>query len=116
MSATEDTTTAGDAAPDDANGGAERDRLRRHIARTLAALIVVGAGLAILQVDASARESNTARDTTRTAVQAMRANVVADMVGGLAPQFQAERDFLPFRRPLTASAPSLAPRSRPFPT
>ena len=31
----------------------------------------------------------------------MRANVVADMVGGLVPQLQAERDFLPFRRPLT---------------
>ena len=87
---------------------AERDRLRRNIALTLAALVIVGAGLAILQVDASANESNSARDTTRTAVQAMRANVVANMVAGLAPELQAERDFLPFRRPLTANAPSLA--------
>ena len=107
MSAPEDKTTAGGAAPDP-DGSEGRDRLRRHIALTLAALVVLGAGLAILQVDASAKESNSARDTTRTAVQAMRANVVADMVGGLAPQFQAERDFLPFRRPLTANAPSLA--------
>ena len=105
MSAPEDKTTEGGAP--DPDGSEERDRLRRHIALTLAALVVLGAGLAILQVDASAKESNSARDTTRTAVQAMRANVVADTVGGLGQQFRAERDFLPFRRPL-ADAPSLA--------
>lgn len=86
----------------------ERDPLKRNIALTLAALVVLGGGLAILQVDASAYESNTARQTTRTAVQAMRAAVVADTVAGLQPTLQAERDFLPFRRPLTVGAPSLA--------
>ena len=116
MGAPEDKKTAG-GAPPDPGGSEERDRLRRHIALTLAALVVLGAGLAILQVDASAKESNSARDTTRTAVQAMRANDVANMVEGLAPQLQAERDFLPFRRPLTANAPSLAEAARlPSPT
>ncbi len=87
---------------------APRDRLKRNIALTLAALIVVGSGIAILQVDASANESNTARQTTRVAVQALRANVVADTVSGLQPVLAAERDFLAFRRPLAAGEPSLA--------
>ena len=78
------------------------DHLKRNIALTLAALIVLGAGIAILQVDASANESNTARQTTRVAVQALRANVVADTVSGLQPVLAAERDFLAFRRPLAA--------------
>jgi tetratricopeptide (TPR) repeat protein len=86
----------------------ERDRFKRQIAISLAILVVLGAGLAILQVRASSNESNTARETTRVAVQAMRANVVAATVAGLAPQLEAERAFLPFRRPLTAGAPSLA--------
>jgi tetratricopeptide (TPR) repeat protein len=86
----------------------ERERLKRTIAVSLASLVVLGGGLAILQVDASAHESNTARETTRTAVQAMRANVLADTVAGLQPQLQSERDFLPYRRPLDASEPSLA--------
>ena len=99
--------TAGSTA-EDQNASEAPDRLRRKIAITLATLVVLGAGIGILQVDASARESNSARDTTRTAVKAMRANVVADMVSGLVPQFQAERDFLPFRRPLTEETPSLS--------
>jgi tetratricopeptide (TPR) repeat protein len=85
-----------------------RDPLKQRVALSLAALVVLAAGLAILQVDASANESNTARETTRTAVQAMRANVVAATVAGLKPVLQAERDFLPFRRPLDVSEPSLA--------
>lgn len=86
----------------------ERDRFKQHIAISLALLVVVGAGIAILQVQASNKESNTARQTTRTAVEAMRANVVADTVAGLTPELEAERDFLAFRRPLTPGAPSLA--------
>jgi tetratricopeptide (TPR) repeat protein len=85
-----------------------RDRFMPEIAISLALLVVLGAGLAILQVQASANESNTARATTRVAVQAMRANVVAATVAGLAPQLDAERAFLAFRRPLTPGAPSLA--------
>jgi tetratricopeptide (TPR) repeat protein len=82
---------------------AELDWLKPNIALTLACLIVLGAGLAILQVDASIKESNTARETTRVAVRAMRANVVAATVAGLEPQVEAERDFLPFRRPFSTS-------------
>jgi tetratricopeptide (TPR) repeat protein len=86
---------------------ADWDPLKLTIALSLAALVVLGAGLAVLQVNASANESNTARETTRVAVRAMRANVVANTVAGLTPELQAERDFLPFRRPLTAGTPSL---------
>ncbi len=86
----------------------EPDRFKQQMAVTLAALVLLGGGLAVLQVQASSNESNTARETTRTAVRAMRANVVADTVAGLAPQLEAERAFLPFRRPLSDSAPSLS--------
>jgi tetratricopeptide (TPR) repeat protein len=86
----------------------EGGRLKRNIALTLACLVVLGSGLAILQVDASIRESNTARETTRVAVRAMRANVVAATVAGLEPQLEAERDFLSFRRPFGRGGASLA--------
>jgi tetratricopeptide (TPR) repeat protein len=111
MAAVDDDTTRADGEPEPGPTEAEleeRNRLRRNIAVTLSALVVLGAGLAILQVDASANESNTARETTRTAVEAMRANVVADTVAGLEPLLQSERDFLAFRRPLDAGEPSLA--------
>jgi len=94
---------------------AKGGRLRRNIALTLAFLIVLGAGLAILQVDASIRESNTARETTRVAVRAMRANVVATTVAGLEPQLEAERDFLPFRQPFSTGPASLAGAAGPSP-
>lgn len=106
-SAEERTEAQGDETPEPA-APAKRDLLKRDIALTLSALVVLGAAIAILQVDASANESNTARKTTRVAVQAMRANVVADTVAGLEPELQAERDFLAFRSPLTAGAPTLA--------
>ncbi len=83
-------------------------RLRRRIAVSLAILVVLGAGLAILQTDASIRESNSARETTRVAVRAMSANVVAATVAGTTSDLQAESAFLPFRRPLDAGIPSLA--------
>jgi tetratricopeptide (TPR) repeat protein len=111
MGRVDDTTTAAEGAQPaepEPDVPAKRDLLRPNIALTLAALVVLGSGLAILQVDASANESNTARQTTRTAVQAMRANVVADTVRGLVPVLQSERDFLAFRRPLDPQAPSLA--------
>lgn len=68
---------------------------------------MLGAGLAILQTDASARESNTAREATRTAVAAMRANVVASTAAGVQPVPQAERDFLAYRWPFAPSESSL---------
>ena len=102
-------STPGDAAPEPGTAPPEkRDRLRRNIALTLASLVVLGAGLAILQVDARGYESTTARETTKTAVRAMSAAVAADTAAGLEPDLQSERDFLPFRRPLTVGASSLA--------
>ena len=54
--------------------------LKRHIAITLSLLAVLAAGLAIAQHDAGTKESTTARETTRAAVRALRANV--DVVAG----------------------------------
>jgi tetratricopeptide (TPR) repeat protein len=84
-----------------------RDPLKRKIAISLAAVVVLGAVLAVLQTDAGTHESNTARETTRVAVMAMRANVSEDTVLGVEAELLGERDFLPYRRPLSADAPSL---------
>ncbi len=108
MSASDESKRTDDTSSPEQPDDDERSRLRRNMALTLAALVVLGGALAILQSDASRAESETARRTTRVAVQAMRANVVADTVAGLEPQLDAERDFLPFRRPLTRGAPTLA--------
>ena len=48
-----------EAAPDEVRP----DRLRRIIAITLAAIVVLGAAISILQNDAGVSESNTARET-----------------------------------------------------
>jgi hypothetical protein len=96
--------------PPGAADGETRDRpdpLRRKIAVTLAAVVVLAAGLAILRTDADVDEANTARETTRLAVRAMRANVGAATLAGAAAEIQAESAFLPFRRPLTVGVPSL---------
>jgi tetratricopeptide (TPR) repeat protein len=112
MSAIDDEKAAGIAPPTDAEAAERPDRFKQQIAVSLAILVVLGGGLAILQVQASSNESNTARETTRVAVEAMRANVVADTVAGLAPQLEAERAFLPFRPPLTSGVPSLTGAAR----
>ncbi len=85
MSATED-LPRGDG---DGDGGSDdKERIPgRWIAISLAAIVVVGAALGILQTDAGVSESNTARETTRTAVGAMRAGVLEQ--AGL----QLERDI-----------------------
>lgn len=91
----------------DEDGSSRRDPLKAKIGLTLSALVVLGAGLAILQTEAGSNESNSARETTRVAVRAMRANVLVSSIGGLQADVDAERAFVPFRRPLTASTPSL---------
>ena len=78
----------------------DRDPLKRKIAVSLAAVVVLGGGLAILKTEAGVNESNTARETTRLAVRAMAANVSLSSVLGVQSELLAERDFLPFRRPL----------------
>lgn len=108
MSTVDDGKAAGNTPAPPAEPADGPDRFKQQIAISLAILVVLGAGLAILQVQASSNESNTARDTTRVAVRAMRANVVSDTVAGLAPQLAAERAFLPFRPPLTSGVPSLS--------
>jgi tetratricopeptide (TPR) repeat protein len=84
---------------------AEEQERERHIGKwapiTLAAIVVLGAGLAILQTNASTNESNTARETTRTAVEALRAGVVDRAADGLQDRVAAERESLPYRDPLS---------------
>jgi tetratricopeptide (TPR) repeat protein len=97
--------------PDDGDSPTRKataEPLKGRIALTLSLLVVLAAGIAILQVDASSNESNSARETTRVAVRAMRANVVSDTAAGVQPALQAERDFLAFRAPLAAGEPTLS--------
>jgi tetratricopeptide (TPR) repeat protein len=102
---TEEVRDDGDEEVRDHGGGDEpRDPLKRKIAITLASLVLVGAGLAILQTDAGVNESNTARETTREAVRAMRENVAQNAVLGVVAELQGERDFLRYRSPLAEGA------------
>jgi tetratricopeptide (TPR) repeat protein len=95
-------------AADERGGAAEtRDSLTPKIALTLAIVIVIAGLLAVFQTQAGANESTTARETTRTAVKAMSANVATSTLLGVRSVVEAERGFLPFRRPLDAGAPSL---------
>ena len=87
--------------------GETRDSLKPKIAVTLALVIVIAGLLAVFQTQAGANESTTARETTRTAVRAMSANVATSTLLGVRSVVEAERGFLPFRRPLDAGAPSL---------
>jgi hypothetical protein len=64
--------------------------VKRHIAITLSLLAVLGAGLAIAQRDAGTKESTTARETTRAAVRALRANVDVATAGGNDARRRAE--------------------------
>ena len=83
------------------------DPLEPKIAVTLAVVVVIAGMLAVLQTQAGANESTTARETTRTAVRAMSANVARSTLLGVRSVVEAEHEFLPFRRPLDANAPSL---------
>jgi tetratricopeptide (TPR) repeat protein len=88
MSETND--TAGPAAEE--SRGVEPGKI--WIAVSLAAIAVVGAGIGILQTDASTNESNTARETTRTAVGALRAGVIEDAALLLEEDIDAESNAL----------------------
>ncbi len=68
--------TDGPAVEEPDEGESSRGPLGRWIGVSLAAIAVVGAGIGILQTHASVNESNTARETTRTAVGALRASVI----------------------------------------
>ena len=84
------------------------DPLKPKIAVTLAIVVVIAGMLGVLQTQAGANESTTARETTRTAVRAMSANVATSALLGVRDEVQAEHDFLPFRRPLNQAVPDLA--------
>lgn len=66
------------ATPEQAANGNAKGPLAAWIAVSLAAIAVIGASIAILQTRASVNEANTARETTRTAVGALRAGVAVE--------------------------------------
>ncbi len=93
-------------APDKDAGGVQGDEgdekpelLKPWVAITLAAIALLGAGLAIQQTRASVNEANTAREATRTAVQAQSASVIEGSVQQLESDLVAEDAFIPFREP-----------------
>ncbi len=85
-------------ADDDSNKGS----LGRWIAVSLAAIAVIGAGIGILQTQAAVNESNTARETTRTAIGALRAGVSLEGAQILEKDIEAEASDL--RRQLNSLA------------
>ncbi len=73
----------------------ERDnRYRRRVAVVLALLAVIGAWINILESDAGTNESHYARETTRVAVDSLRANVNRATVLGLETDVDAEQQTL----------------------
>ena len=86
--------TAGPAAEESDEGASNRGPLGRWIGVSLAAIAVVGAGIGILQTNASVNESNTARETTRTAVGALRASVIEGSAKLLEEDIDAESGAL----------------------
>ncbi len=90
----ENDDSAGRAAEEPREEESGKGPLRIWIAVSLAAIAVVGAGIGILQTDASTNESNTARETTRTAVGALRAGVIEDAALLLEEDIDAESDAL----------------------
>ncbi|MEZ5382049.1 MAG: tetratricopeptide repeat protein [Microthrixaceae bacterium] len=69
----------------------ERDAYKRRVAVTLALLGVMGAWIGVLHTDSGSNEALYARQTTRAAVESMRANVNAQTVAGLEIDLDAEQ-------------------------
>lgn len=92
MSAADDKESP--ANPEAEEGDSGKSPLGRWIAVSLAAIAVIGAGIGILQTKASVNESNTARETTRTAVGALRAGVAEKAAGLLEEDIDAESGAL----------------------
>ncbi|MCB0874037.1 MAG: tetratricopeptide repeat protein [Thermoleophilia bacterium] len=110
-------TDTGDTTPEasDTRGEGARDRIPgRWIAITLAVIVVVGAGLGVLQTDAGVNESNTARETTRTAEAALRAGLLDSAARQLERDIRAESAAVLERQEtvvrLAAAAGASAPR------
>jgi len=81
---------------------------KRRVGIVLATLAVLGAWIGILHTNAATNESNTARETTRTAVSAQASAVVEQTVLRLLEQGELEADTLRVR-PTYALDPSEIP-------
>lgn len=83
----------------------ERDPFKRRVAVVLAVLGVLGAWIGILHQDSANQESFYARQTTRTAVGSMAANLDQETLAGLATDLAAESAALAGLAPFDSSAP-----------
>ena len=92
-----------ESAPPADDGG----RYKRRVAVVLALLAVLGAWIGILHSDAGTRESYYARETTRTAEQALRARVDRSVVRGLNLDVDAEEAALVLLDPAGVDEPGL---------
>jgi tetratricopeptide (TPR) repeat protein len=79
---------------DSGNDVEEADPYKRRVAIVLALLGVLGAWIGILHNDSGNNESTFARETTRTAVGALRANVNQSTLEGLGKDLDAEQEAL----------------------
>ena len=80
--------------------GRSSDPLKPKIAVTLAVVVVIAGMLAVLQTQAGANESTTARETTRTAVRAMSANVATSTLLGVRSEVRGRARLPAFPPPL----------------
>jgi tetratricopeptide (TPR) repeat protein len=80
--------------PGELDSAEERDPFKRRVAIVLALLGVLGAWVGILHNDSGNNESKFARETTRTAVGSLRANVNQSTVEGLGIDLDAEQEAL----------------------
>jgi tetratricopeptide (TPR) repeat protein len=77
---------------------------KRRVGVLLAGLAVLGAWIGILHINAATNESNTARQTTRIAVEAQASAVVEQTVLRLVEQVELEADTLGLRPTFTGDA------------
>lgn len=94
---------------------AEAEQYRRRVAILLAAVAVLGAWIAVLQTNAGTNESATARETTRTAVEAQSSSVVVEGLETMRTGAQAEVETIPLRNTFTQELSAFIPEeSLPF--
>jgi tetratricopeptide (TPR) repeat protein len=88
---------------------AEAEIYRRRVAILLAAVAVLGGWIAVLQTNAGTNESASARETTRTAVEAQSAAVVVEGLEAMKAGATAEVVTIPLRTTFTQELAAILP-------
>jgi tetratricopeptide (TPR) repeat protein len=100
--------TASESTAEAAAAADEPEPYQRRVAVVLALLAVIGAWIGIMHSDASTSESFYARETTRTAVSSLSANVNQSTVQGLEVDLDAESAALSLTSPFRDDGTGLA--------